>query len=359
MGFRAEVNYEGEEKTHTTPITPTKKSSVGIVEPAPRLAQDQESHQGPDYFPVHDSHPVRDPAHSSPRPHASGHYPSTQPVLASLADQKLHFHNYVTTASPNPFRLVVEKGRASTLAPPPFSTTPAATHSTNTHTYNIVKQLTTTPAPPVATTPKTLLATPVTNSHVMDNGFMRTVVARNRQPFSPSNYPGAPATATKATNSHAMTPHTVYQDHTPTSVYQYTAEDSPASHTTLYSPDAKAVAYIQALGRSHLVPVLLPYTPRPQEHSNSPFPHTDVPTHSRQHQDISTFPQHNILPLPTRTYYLNRQSRAPGTHDLQGFHDGDSVEILRGDDRRPRLSLKVPAPHEADIYPSRPPFYHH
>ncbi|XP_042229579.1 proteoglycan 4-like isoform X2 [Homarus americanus] len=389
-GFRAEVNYEGEENTPTppeppAPTPPVRKSGPSVVGPVPRPSPHHPTHPGPrdtGYFSTQNPNVPQVPDHPPTRPrllpHPTTHHSSRERPHASPADQKLHFHEHVATVSPNPFRLVVERGRASTLAPPPHTTT----LPTYTPTHEIVQQPTTTSAP-LTTTPYP----PVTNAHMTDNGFRSTATSKIKPSFSHNNNnnyhapssshvpisshtpnsqhsPTSPRTptTTKATNAHTITPpHTTFQNPTPapvlssTPVYQYNSEDQPASHTTLYSPDSDSVAYLHTLGRSHVVPVLLPYTSRPTHHSRTQkhapahlYPRHETPTHLRQ----------NVLPAPPRTYFLNQRSRTNLAHDVQEQHDGDSVEILRGDDHRPRLSLKIPAPHETDIYPSPPPLYH-
>ncbi|XP_053631147.1 mucin-2-like [Cherax quadricarinatus] len=309
-GFRAEVNYEGEENT------PTKKSSVDVEVPweHPKPQVTRQSHANSTYAPAR-PRPSLPPAHSLPQTTISQ---PTHAAFAPLTGHNIHFDDLVETASPNPFRLVVERGRASTLAPPPVHTTP-----------------TTLPAHSLKS-PSTLSA------YTLANDVTEELNDTPTTPHPPS------------TNAHTITPsHTAFQSSTPshTPVYQYKAKDS--IDTTLYSPDA--VAYITALGRSHMVPVLLPYTPPPHQARPpppTPLTHQARPPTPRPHSTI-THPQHNILPSPPKTYYLTRRSRA---HTLSG--ERESVEILRGDDRRPRLSLRIPAPHETDIYPAPSPIYH-
>ncbi|KAK3859038.1 hypothetical protein Pcinc_034803, partial [Petrolisthes cinctipes] len=475
-GFRAEVNYEGEENTPAAPSTPdTPPPPRAPLRPAPQrshprphpLTRDPEpspifSHHNTEstllqHFrepeptlhharePEHTLHHAREPEHTlhhtrepeptlhrARKPEPTLHNaPKFTPRLVSTRSstpkplpshhfrKKLRFHEHVTTPSPNPFRLVVERSRASTLAPPPPTTRlpPPPPPSTRPP-----------PPPPPATRPPRPTFTP-TNAHMIDNGFL-TSATRTRN-SGPTPRPPPPHTRTqqhtphhslrhttpapshslrhttpshslrhntpshslrhttpspslrhsKSSHSHSLrhttpsppprttTPevptttngHTIVPPHasalrdsssppTSTPVYQYKSKDRPhARPTTLYTPTTDSTAYIHTLGRTHSVPVLLPYP----LHHTTPSPLHQQPRPTSHLVSNPTHPNHSVLPTLPRTYYLNQQGHLQArTHNQRQVVD--SVEIVRGDDTRPRLSLKLPDPHQTDIYPAPP-----
>ncbi|XP_037791313.1 mucin-2-like [Penaeus monodon] len=354
QGFRAEVTYEGEGTLFTTTPVPPHSSSrppiyASAFSPAQKVPDDFHTHQAdakalspstslhlrqpsvnhprrPAPQPVrhqfngHDQPIHQAPIHTPPYTPASHHSGaptpphhsrtfSPQPIHNSTSttpNQNLHFgdHFHVTTASPNPFRL---RNHATTTPTPPTPTSKSA------HDASV---------PPAFEAPFAATARPITNAHVTDNGFR--------------------STESSTTKTAAPPPANLYE-------YDPTGREVGA-HTTLYNPDPDSRAYIHALGQAHAVPLLLPFSP--------PHPEGD---------EARTHPPHNVLPPPPRTYYLSQSS-----HSIPAYaptaapeivrhltptpaHRAKSVEITRGDDQRPRISIKVPEPHEADIYPAPRP----
>ncbi|ROT84186.1 Pro-resilin [Penaeus vannamei] len=350
QGFRAEVTYEGEAAPSTTtsatphtpsrppvhasafspsqkdfpthpadPKAPSPSASVRLREdlrprrPVPQPVRHQFNDRGQPIHPasIH-TPPIPSSRHDgTPTPHHSRS--PTPPLIRNATpappSQNLHFgdHFHLTTASPNPFRLVVDKSRA---IPRDIRPTPRLR-------------------------PRLPHLTPPT-MHPLRPRWRRLSL----RPPVPSPTP-----------IHSHPPLTKPAAPPPANLYEYDpAGRAAGAHTTLYNPDPDARAYIHALGQAHAVPLLLPFSPPHQEGDKA-----------------STHPHHNVLPPPPRTYYLSQPSysipayastAAPQIVHLltpAPAHSAESVEITRGDGQRPRISIKVPEPHEADIYPAPRP----
>lgn len=430
QGFRAEVTYEGEAAPSTTtsatphtpsrppvhasafspsqkdfpthpadPKAPSPSASVRLREdlrprrPVPQPVRHQFNDRGQPIHPasIH-TPPIPSSRHDgTPTPHHSRS--PTPPLIRNATpappSQNLHFgdHFHLTTASPNPFRLVVDKSRASTLSPLPFAPAPppsssalpfSSSSSSHISPFSSFKnsqrhQANTTPAPPTPTfnpahdasatptleVPFATTSRPVTNAHVADNGFRSTESSRSKSQLHSLHHQTTSTTPKSTTNAHTIAPAhrhshpplTKPAAPPPANLYEYDpAGRAAGAHTTLYNPDPDARAYIHALGQAHAVPLLLPFSPPHQEGDKA-----------------STHPHHNVLPPPPRTYYLSQPSysipayastAAPQIVHLltpAPAHSAESVEITRGDGQRPRISIKVPEPHEADIYPAPRP----
>ncbi|MPC29882.1 hypothetical protein E2C01_023133 [Portunus trituberculatus] len=152
--------------------------------------------------------------------------------------KNLHFSEHVTTASPNPFRLVVEGLRASTHAPPtpPINTHPAP-DNTHVPTSPVLRDV----EKSLPSSPRRKYAPTTTNAHTI------------APPHSLTHGPSSSTITTTTTTAPPLAPHT------PTPRYEYDSLHN--EHTILYSPTTDATAYIHTLGRSHAVPVLLPLPP--------------------------------------------------------------------------------------------------
>ncbi|XP_047489485.1 adhesive plaque matrix protein-like [Penaeus chinensis] len=440
QGFRAEVTYEGEATLSTMNPTPPHNPSrppvhASAFPPAQKVPDDFPTYQADTkalrpttssrllqpsvthprrpapqpyrhQFNGHD-HPIHQAPIHTPLPITTSHHGgtptplpphhsrtfSTPPIHNSTPatpSQNLHFgdHFHVTTASPNPFRLVVDKTRASTFSPlplapalppsPPLLPYSSSSSSSYPSTFSSFRnsqrhQATTTPAPPTPTpnpshdasvtpafeVPFAATAHPVTNAHVADNGFRSTESFRTKSPLHSLHHQTTSTTPKSTTNAHTIAPAhrhshpplTTPAAPPPANLYEYDpAGRAGGTHTTLYNPDPDSRAYIHALGQAHAVPLLLPFSP----------PHAEG-------DKASTHPHHNVLPPPPRTYYLSQPSYSipayASTADPQivrlltpaPAHSAESVEITRGDEQRPRISIKVPEPHETDIYPAPRP----
>ncbi|XP_064083308.1 uncharacterized protein LOC135199324 [Macrobrachium nipponense] len=435
-GFRADVNYEGEavDQTSHSPPSGASASSFSPSETHPggrpedgrppfrqhAIAEDHFDEDRHDFH--HDLHqqrprasaadiqPQLHPTRLLPRPVVHPpQRPFEKPVtlVPDLEDdltptqaprpinQNLRFHDavHVSTPSPNPFRLVVEKSRASTYAPPIHSatisafrsamilhnarelTTPTSTTtrardvSAFTQSYEAGERHTTT------TTPPSVTFKPLSGSHEQDNSLLSTTpppTLKLRPAFSHNNFyrpsgttPRPPVTQppkSETTNAHTMRP-----PHSPTDapdetsgIYHYHSHDDDPreGETTLYNPDPKSTAFIHALGRTHAVPILLPVdrrrerAPAPAHHRPPPIVTTSTPRTYYLNTPAVVFPSHGrSTPAPAQVVRMIRVTPAP---PLQ-YASEEGVEIIRGDALRRRLTLKVPEPHETDIYPTPRP----
>ncbi|XP_066945054.1 uncharacterized protein [Macrobrachium rosenbergii] len=441
-GFRAEVNYEGEAVDQTSDSPPSGPSgapppppSVSPSETRPRarpedgsplfrqhvIPEDQFDKDRRDFH--HDLHQQQahrpsasadaqqrlQPTRLLPRPVVHPvQRPFEKPVtlVPDLEDdltptqaprpinQNLRFHDtvHVSTPSPNPFRLVVEKSRASTYAPPihsatisafrnamilhsagelttPTSTTRARDVGTFTPSYEATEKHTT----PRSTTFSPVVATfkPLSESHEQDNTLLSTTpppTLKLRPAFSLNNFyrpsdttPDPPVTEPpkpETTNAHTMRPPHSPTDAPETSgIYHYHSHDDDPREgkTTLYNPDPKSTAFIHALGRTHAVPILLPVDRRRERAPAHHLPPSIVTTSTPRTYYLNTpavvFPSQRSTPAPPQVVRMIRVTPAP---PLQ-YTSEEGVEIIRGDSLRRRLTLKVPEPHETDIYPTPRP----
>ncbi|XP_068212510.1 mucin-2-like [Palaemon carinicauda] len=431
-GFRADVNYEGEaieHKSDSSQAPPTSpRPSVSHSETHQRarpedssplfrqhvIPQGQFEEERQDFHRALQQQQARQPRPSQPhsqsvrlvpRPVQS---PFEKPVtlVPDLEDdlaptqaprpinQNLRFHDsiHVTTPSPNPFRLVVEKSRASTYAPPIHTATISAfrkamvLHNEDelttptkrapvigafTPSYKANEQHTTQPTTtysPIAAT-----FTPLTDSHEQDNSLLSTTLPSSlklRPAFSHNNFyrlsnttPSPPVTEppkSTTTNAHTMRPpHSPTEAPDTSGIYQYHSHNGHPREreTTLYNPDPNSAAYIHALGRTHAVPILLPVN-RGSEHvplhhrpGPPPIVTSSTPRTYYLNAPAVVLPSQRSTPIPPQLVRMIRVTPAP---PLQ-YSSAEGVEIIRGDALRRRLTLKVPEPHETDIYPTPRP----
>ncbi|XP_042855925.1 adhesive plaque matrix protein-like [Penaeus japonicus] len=419
---QSDPDYFPTHQADPKPLVPTASSSLPAspirpIRPVPRPVRHQFSDRGQvvnhapahtppasDHahaatLPSHPAHPPTPPPHHVRTPTPPPHHPRTHTPLPvhnttpSPPSQNLHFgdHFHVTTASPNPFRLVVDKSRASTFSPlppaPVFPPSPPSRPSSSSSSSSFSsfrnsqrhQTTTTTPKPqspssrpaytasfkPALEAPFTSTARPVTNAHVADNGFRTKSPSQHTPSFHHQTTSTTPKSTTNAhtitpAHSHGHVPSTTTVAPPPADLYEYKPTGHAGGvHTMLYNPDPESRAYIHALGQAHAVPLLLPFSPSHHVHDTA---------HDSGHGDeASTHPHHNVLPPPPRTYYLSQptysipayaSTAAPQIVRLftpAPAHSAESVEITRGDGHRPRISIKVPEPHEADIYPAPRP----
>ncbi|CAL4179525.1 unnamed protein product, partial [Meganyctiphanes norvegica] len=235
------------------------------------------------------------------RKHSIQNNPNARSFIPKLYNIDFEPYASPTTPSPNPFRLVVEKNRASTFSPPPPpSNAPFLSFNgfSNERTHFLAN----------APTPTPSLNHITTSFNEIYEGVTQNPIS-NTTPLLPFDTTPASPNIWK------------YQDH---------FNQNP---TTLYRP--KSDAFIHSLGKTHSVPLLLPVT-----NKRSTGNHQD---RSKPHHD--PFIQQEELDSRARTYFLSPIKRS----------STGGVELRRGDERNSRLTLHIPSPHETDIYPKPRP----
>ena len=275
----------------------------------------------------------------------------------------------LTTPSPNPFRLIIEGTRAETYNPPPPKTL-----SHFRRTLDEITTTSTTPAPPtlpyffnINATPKPpsdnhlLLVTSgpfnndsPNNHHLQHFDIQRTnprskiyqELARTLSPktfttttpstlepyfvtSSPNHGPFIVTTPRKISSITPTPRSNLITDTTSENIFHGRL---PA---TIFDPQTPVV--IDALGRTHIIPLLVPLSSR----------------ESRSHRSS---PKTYFLNTPVVSAVGNRRPIIIGADQIRMASNDKTkeeteVEITRGDKNRPRLSIRAPKPHESDIYP--------